>query len=203
MAPSPPSILWRAAWSSALGKGGTDKAYPPHQPRSWQRHQGAAFVLAPKSSTSFQRAGDLILSAVRMEDPGARLTYYREHGPAGIPPCSPGEGVTPEGRLVLSCGALLSNLSGVLGADGLTHLLYLTPCLVHLLGGPQCRTHFGSISGTPCSTAATVAPGHGSGGSCFSCCRGYGQRVGQSGYPAPCFGPSIVVMVLELFRSGE
>ena len=86
---------------------------------------------------------------------GRAIISCRVHGPAGIPPCSPGEGVTPEGRLVLSRRALLSNLSGFLGADGLTHLLYLTPCLVHLLGGPQWWTHFGSIRGTPCSTAAT------------------------------------------------
>ena len=33
-------------------------------------------------------------------------------------------------------------------------------------------THFGSIRGTPCSTVAIVAPGHGPGGSCSSC-RGY------------------------------
>ena len=93
MAPSPPSIVWRAVWSSALGKGGTDKACPPHNLRSWQRHQGAAFILAPKSSTSFRRAGDLILSVVRMEDPGARLASSRAHGPAGVSPSSPGEGV--------------------------------------------------------------------------------------------------------------
>ena len=94
MSLSPPSILRRAAWSSALGKGGTDKACPPHQPRSWQRHQGAAFILAPKSSTSFRRAGDLILSVVRMEDPGPRLASCRAHGPAGISPGSPGKGAT-------------------------------------------------------------------------------------------------------------
>ena len=118
MALSPPSILRMAAWSSALGKGGTDKACPPHQLRSWQRHQGAAFILAPKSSTSFQRAGDLILSAVRMEDPGARLTFCRAHGPAGIPPCSPGEGVTPEGRLVLSRRAFCRTCRVSLGQMG-------------------------------------------------------------------------------------
>ena len=73
MALSPPSVLRRAAWSSALGKGGTDKACPPHQLRSWQRHQGAAFILAPKTSTSFWRAGDLILSMVRMDTRGRAL----------------------------------------------------------------------------------------------------------------------------------
>ena len=67
-----------------------------------------------------------------------------------------GRGGDPEGHLVLSRRDLLSNLSGVLEADGLTHLLYLTPCLVHLLGGPQRRTHFGCIRGTPWSTAATM-----------------------------------------------
>ena len=43
-------------------------------------------------------------------------------------------------------------------------------------------THFGSTRGTPCSTAATVAPGHGPGSSCSSC-RGHGLKIGQSGSP--------------------
>ena len=118
--------------------------------------------------------------------PGVRLALLPGARTRGYLAWFSGRGGDPEGHLVLSRRDLLSNLSGVLEADGLTHLLYLTPCLVHLLGGPHRRTHFGSIRGTPCSTAATVAPGHGPGGSCFSCCRGYGQRVGQSGYPAPC-----------------
>ena len=53
--------------------------------------------------------------------------------------------------------------------------------LVVLLS-PWCWSQFGCIRGTPCSTVATVAPGHGPGGSCSSC-RGHGLKIGQSGSP--------------------
>ena len=160
MASSPPSIFCGAMRSSVLGE-----ICPPHRPRPWRRHWGRVLRLGAQVFYELlARAGVLILSAVRMEDPGARLASCRAHGSAGISSCSPAKGVTPEGRLILSRRALLSNLSGFLEVDELTHLLYLTPCLVHLLGGPQWWTHFGSIRGTPCSTAATVAPGHGPGG---------------------------------------
>jgi len=133
---SPPSVLRRAAWSSALGKGGTDKACPPHhyargnvtgaRPSSWRPS------LPPAS-------GELAILSSRWY---GRRTRGRAWPPAErtdprVSRLVSGRGGDLEGHLVLSRRDLLSNLSGILEADGLTHLLYLTPCLVHLLGGPS------------------------------------------------------------------
>lgn len=140
--------------------------------RPWKRWDGQSLPAPPTALVATSPGRGLHLGAQVFHQLPASWRSYplggTDGGPGGAPGLLPGartrgylawfsgRGGDPEGRLVLSCRDLLSNLSGVLEADGLTHLLDLTPCLVHLLGGPQWRTHFGSIRGTPCSTAATI-----------------------------------------------
>ena len=58
-------------------------------------------------------------------------------------------------------------------------------------GVQKLGSHIGIIRGTPCSTVATVAPGHSSGGSGGQGCRGYGQ----TSWPQWTQHPAIILRV--------
>ena len=157
MADSPPSAPMCCRYPP-LGKGGGSALTPPPtkteaHPSSW-----SPSLLAPSAHVV-----DLILlrteealgggpAACRTAEPGDLLALVkprREVGPGGNP--------------LPFRGPVVPFMSSY--EDGVAHLWSWLRVLLPFLGNQGCWSHFGIIRGTPCSTVATVAPRHSSGGS--------------------------------------
>ena len=197
MAASPPCASMCCHYHS-LGKGGGSALTPPPtkteaRPSSW-----SPSLLAPSA-----RVGVLIVfctgeafgsnaAACRTAEPRDLLVLARprrEVGPGGNP-------LPFRGPVVLirsSCG------------DGTAHLRSWLCLLLVFWWNRGCWLHLGIIRGTPCSTVATVAPGHSSGGSGGEGCRGYGQTSWPQWTQHPAFILRVleVAPILELLRAGE
>ena len=115
------------------------------------------------------------LAACRTAEPWDLLvsaTLRREVGPGGNP--------LPFRGPVVPC---ISSYE-----DGVAHLRSWLHVLLDFLGNQGCWSHLGIIRGTPCSTVATVAPGHSFGGS-------GGQGYGQTSWPQWTQHPATILHV--------
>ena len=85
--------------------------------------------------------------------------------------------------------------------DGAAHLRPWLRILLVFWWNQGCWLHLGIIRGTPCSTVATVVPGHSSGGSGSQGCRGYGQTSWPQWTQHPAFALRVGLAVDDVETS--
>ena len=191
MADSPPSTPMCCRYHP-LGKGGDSALTTPPtkteaRPFSWSpsllapsAHVGVLILLCTKEALEGSPAAcrtaeprDLLVSSDAPE------RGWTRRQPTALPgSCC---------ALHVSCG------------DGAAHLQPWLRVLLVFQWKQGCWLHFGIIRGTPCSTIATVALRHSSGGSGGQGCRGYGQ----TSWPQWTQQPAITLRVLEITPVSE
>ena len=157
MADSPPSASMCCHYHP-LGKGRGSALTPPPtkteaRPSSW-----SPSLLAPSANV-----GVLIL--LRTEEAlGGSPTTSRTAEPGDLLALvKPQREVGPGGNPLPFRGPVVLYMSSY--GDGAAHLRPWLRVLLVFWWSQGCWLHFGFSGGTPCSTIATVAPGHSSGGS--------------------------------------